>query len=191
MKFKLLFLGLFLIVFFTGCSREMIVDKNQNQKDSQVVPEKQETETIQTNSNKENLGDFENIKEILNQNKTLKCQWLIEKVEQSNDADEENINQGSGGGIEKGEIYVKEGDFFQEIEITENSRKTVIKTLKKGDWFYQWNSLVDNQGMRMPFEKAKYSEFLKINKVYDWNCQEISNLEDIFQIPEGINFFNF
>lgn len=185
---KFLIAGIFLIaiVFFGGCSEKKIELEIQEEKvvenqESQVVFEEEIQDSFQGQT----------IQELLNQNENLECSWKIEKAEISADADVENVDEEASGGIEEGQIYFKEGQFFQEVQITENSRKTVIKTFKKRDWFYQWNSLVADQGVKMPFARAKDSEFLKINKVYDWNCQEFSDAEDFFQVPEGIKFLNF
>jgi hypothetical protein len=172
-------------ILFGGCSEKKVELKMNSER----IEESQEGRNVSENSQEFFQG--QTIQELLNQKNNLECSWRIEKAEISADADVENVDEEASGGIEEGKIYFKEGQLFQEIQITENSRKTIIKTLKDGDWFYQWNSLVANQGIKMSFEKAKNSEFLNINKIYDWNCQKFYESADVFEIPEDIDFFNF
>jgi hypothetical protein len=187
-------LGVLFLVYFKSKTVEKI--EINNRKEVENI-EKVESDEQTKDNNQESLtieqDQFKNmsLENLLNLGQDLECSWSVKKAEISQDADAENVDEEASGGIEKGKIFFQGGDFFQEVEITENSVKTVIKTLKQGDWFYQWNSLVANQGMKMSFERAKNSEFLKMNKIYDWNCQEFSGSEDIFQIPEEIKFLNF
>jgi hypothetical protein len=187
-------LGILFFVYFKSKTVEKIEINNYReieniekaQDDKQNEDNNREHSTIEQDQFK-NLS----LEDLLNLGQALECSWSVEKAEISQDADAENVDEEASGGTEKGRIFFQGGDFFQEVEITENSVKTVIKSLKQGNWFYQWNSLVTNQGMKMSFERAKNSEFLKMNKIYDWNCQEFSGSEDIFQIPEEIKFLNF
>ncbi len=188
MKFKIIGFFLIAVIFLGGCSGKKVELKTNNE--NKKVDGNQEEQVV-AKEEFQNSFKYQTIQDLLDQEKDLECYWRIEKAEVLADADEENVNEDASGGIEEGRIFLKEGDFFQEIQITENSRKTVIKTLKNGDWFYQWNSLVADQGVKMLFARAKDSEFLKINKVYDWNCQKFSGSEDVFQVPEGIRFLNF
>jgi hypothetical protein len=194
---KVLVLILFLlgfVLFFIYYNSIKIKEIEINKQKKVENVEKLESDDQNEENNQESPTiDYEKIslRDLIALDQNLECSWRIEKAEISQDADAENVDEEDSGGIEKGKIFFKEGDFFQETEITENSRKTFIKTLKKGDWFYQWNSLVANQGVKMSFERAKNSEFLKMDKAYDWNCQEFSDSEDVFKIPEGIRFLNF
>jgi hypothetical protein len=183
----------FLFYYQSKNVKKIEINNQEETENSEDLGENDQDEENNSQDSLVNEGQFKNMSfgDLLNLGQDLECSWSVEKAEISQDADAENVDEDASGGTEKGRIFFQGGDFFQEVEITENSVKTVIKTLKQGDWFYQWNSLVNNQGMKMSFERAKNSEFLKINKIYDWNCQEFSGLEDIFQIPEGIRFLNF
>lgn len=184
-----------LFVYYQSSTKVKKIEINNKQK-VEITEEFDDKNQVEENSENDSLVDesrFKNLsfKDLMNLGQNLKCSWGVEKTEISQDADAENVDEEASGGKEDGEVFFKDGDFFQEVQITENSIKTVIKTLKKGEWFYQWNSLVANQGIKMPFNRAENSEFLKINKVYNWNCEEFFEVEDVFQIPTEIRFLNF
>ncbi len=190
MKFKIL--ALFLFLFFSGCSREIVIEKEQVDKGGGVI----NVEDNWENKSKENyrleeIGEIVSFKELLDKNKNLKCFWEIEKEEIDQDAEVENIDEEIFGGIEEGEIYISANNFLQKIKIQENSQKIVVNILKKGDWIYQWSS-ISKQGTKMTLDKAQSTKKIDLNKKLNFNCENMENLkEGFFELPLDIKFIQF
>jgi len=189
---KTIIIILFLLfsIVFSSCSKQEVIEINKNQSIQK--------EGIQVDNEKSSESQTEelveekqiSLKNLLIEMDGYKCHWSIEKADQNNDADAENINEEAGSGIEKGEIYIKEGNFYQEVKIQQNSQKITVNIIKNENGVYQWNSMM-NQGTKMSLEKAQSMEVIDLEKTLDFNCEKIEIEDEIFNSPQDIKFIQF
>jgi hypothetical protein len=189
---KTIIIILFLLfsIVFSSCSKQEVIEINKNQSIQK--------EGIQVDNEKSSESQTEELVEekqislrnLLMESDSYKCHWSIEKADQNNDADAENINEEAGSGIEKGEIYIKEGNFYQEVKIQQNSQKITVNIIKNENGVYQWNSMM-NQGTKMSLEKAQSMEVIDLEKTLDFNCEKIEIEDEIFNSPQDIKFIQF
>lgn len=185
-----LFFYLFLVLFLAGCSeRSLELEFNDSVSVNESIDESLKS------SNKEIIRETETVKKgsiqsLIDENKSFRCTWKIEKEEVSEDADVENEDEEAAGGVEEGILYVRGNDFFREVKVKENSRESYVKVLGKEGKIFQWSSLFD-QGTTMTLNQAINNEIIDLNRSYDWGCEKIQLEDSLFEVPDDVQFIQF